>query len=86
MVVRMATKKCTVTLPEGLAEEILAEVGPGGLSTYVTRFVERRREQDRLGELVAWIQKEYGPLTEEEQAASAAELRDTERWFEERGL
>ncbi|MEV8447408.1 hypothetical protein [Streptomyces parvus] len=82
----MATKKCTVTLPEELAEEILTEAGPGGLSAYVTRVVGRRREQDRLGELVAWIQKEYGPLTEEEQAAFAAELRDIERWFEERGL
>ncbi|MFF8984148.1 hypothetical protein ACF08E_12280 [Streptomyces globisporus] len=58
----MATKKYTVTLPEEPAEEILAEVGPGGLSVYVTRVVERRREQDRLGELVAWMQKEYGPL------------------------
>ncbi|OCC10915.1 hypothetical protein A3Q37_03423 [Streptomyces sp. PTY087I2] len=86
IVVRMATKKYTVTLPEKLAEEILAEVGPGGLSAYVTRVVERRREQDRLGELVAWMEKEYGPPTEEEQAASAAELRDIERWFEERGL
>ncbi|MGW4835664.1 hypothetical protein [Streptomyces globisporus] len=56
------------------------------MSAYVTRVVERRREQDRLGELVAWMQKEYGPLAEEEQAASAAELRDIERWFEERGL
>ncbi|MEU2094764.1 hypothetical protein ABZ771_07080 [Streptomyces globisporus] len=49
----MPTKKYTVTLPEKPAEETLAEVGPGGLSAYATRVVERRREQDRPGELVA---------------------------------
>ncbi|MEU0298919.1 hypothetical protein ABZ252_05535 [Streptomyces sp. NPDC006175] len=80
----MATKKYTVTLPEELAEEIRSEVGPGAFSAYVTQAIERQREQDRLGELVAWMQEKDGPLTEEEQAAAAAELREIERWFEER--
>ncbi|MFJ5046620.1 hypothetical protein [Streptomyces sp. NPDC088719] len=80
----MATKKYTVTLPEELAEEIRSEVGPGAFSAYVTRAIERQREHDRLGELVAWMQEKDGPLTEEEQVAAAAELRDIERWFEER--
>ncbi|MEU6954317.1 hypothetical protein [Streptomyces sp. NPDC045714] len=80
----MATKKYTVTLPEELAEEIRSEVGPGAFSAYVTRAMERQREHDRLGELVAWMQEKDGPLTEEERAAAAAELRDIERWFEER--
>ncbi|MFJ4838234.1 hypothetical protein [Streptomyces sp. NPDC088746] len=80
----MATKKYTVTLPEELAEEIRGEVGPGAFSAYVTHAIERQREQDRLGELVAWMQEKHGPLTEEEQAAASAELREIERWFEER--
>ncbi|MDK0521392.1 hypothetical protein [Streptomyces sp. ML-6] len=80
----MATKKYTVTLPEELAEEIRSEVGPGAFSAYVTRAIERQREHDRLGELVAWMQEKGGPPTEEEQAAAAAEMRDIERWFEER--
>ncbi|MFJ1799159.1 hypothetical protein [Streptomyces sp. NPDC088180] len=80
----MATKKYTVTLPEELAEEIRSEVGPGAFSAYVTRAIERQREHDRLGELVAWMQEKGGPLTEDEQVAAAAELRDIERWFEER--
>lgn len=84
MVEGMATKKYTVTLPEELAEEIRSEVGPGAFSAYVTRAIERQREHDRLGELVAWMQEKDGPLTEDEQAAAAAELRDIERWFEER--
>lgn len=80
----MATRKYTVTLPEELAEEIRAEVGPGAFSAYVTRAVERRREHDRLGELLAWMQEEQGSLTEGEHIAAAAELRNIERWFEER--
>ncbi|HWU07099.1 MAG TPA: hypothetical protein VN520_12075 [Streptomyces sp.] len=80
----MATKKYTVTLPEELAEEIRSEVGPGAFSAYVTHAIERQREHDRLGELVAWMQEKDGPLTEEEQAAASAELREIERWFEER--
>ncbi|MGW4230049.1 hypothetical protein ACWEF9_12315 [Streptomyces sp. NPDC004980] len=59
-------------------------MGPGAFSAYVTHAMERQREHDRLGELVAWMQEEGGPLTEEEQAAASAELREIERWFEER--
>lgn len=80
----MATKKYTVTLPEELAEEIRREVGPGGFSAYVTQAIQRQREQDRLGELVEWMEEEYGPVTEEELAAAEAERREILRWHEER--
>jgi hypothetical protein len=84
MVDGMATKKYTVTLPEELAEAIRAEVGPGGFSRYVTQAIERRREQDRLGELVDWLETEYGPVTEEELAAAEAERKEIERAHAER--
>lgn len=84
MVDGMATKKYTVTLPEELAEAIRAEVGPGGFSRYVTQAIERRREQDRLGELVDWLETEYGPVTEEELAAAEAERKKIERAHAER--
>ncbi|MER5477948.1 hypothetical protein ABT026_13385 [Streptomyces sp. NPDC002734] len=80
----MATKKYTVTLPEELAEAIREEVGPGGFSRYVTHAIERQREQDRLGELVDWLETEYGPVTEEELAAAEAERRGIERAHAER--
>ncbi|MFI1734284.1 hypothetical protein ACH40E_34765 [Streptomyces acidicola] len=80
----MATKKYTVTLPEELAEEIRQEVGPGGFSAYVTRAIERQREQDRLGELVEWMQEEGGPLTEDEMAEAETERRELDRVFAER--
>lgn len=84
MVIGMATKKYTVTLPEELAEEIRSEVGPGGFSAYVSQAIERQRERDRLGELVVWMQEEGGPLTEEELAAAEAERRELDRYFTER--
>lgn len=79
MVDGMATKKYTVTLPEELAEAIRAEVGPGGFSRYVTHAIERQREQERLGELVDWLEAEYGPVTEEELAQAEAERQEIER-------
>ncbi|WP_190198355.1 hypothetical protein [Streptomyces djakartensis] len=81
----MATKKYTVTLPEELAEEIRQEVGSGGFSAYVTRAIEHQREQDRLGELVAWLEEEHGPVTDDELAAAEAERREFERHFTQRG-
>ncbi len=79
----MATKKYTVTLPEELAEEIRAEVGPGAFSAYVTRAIERQREHDRLGELVARLEGEYGPVTDADLTAAEAERREIEQWFAE---
>ncbi|MET7290622.1 hypothetical protein ABZS79_00430 [Streptomyces griseoloalbus] len=75
----MATKKYTVTLPEELAEAIRAEVGPGGFSRYVTHAIERRREQERLGEAVEWWEEQYGEVTEAELAEAEAERREIER-------
>ncbi|GEB58542.1 hypothetical protein [Streptomyces gardneri] len=80
----MATKKYTVTLPEELAEEIRREVGQGGFSAYVTQAIQRQREQDRLGELVDWMETEFGPVTKEELAAAEAERQEIIRWHEER--
>lgn len=82
MVIGMATKKYTVTLPEELAEEIRSEVGPGAFSAYVTHAIERQREHDRLGELVAWMEEKHGQVTEAELAAAEAERREIERWFD----
>ncbi|MFD5424030.1 hypothetical protein [Streptomyces sp. NPDC127084] len=68
-------------LPEELAEEIHAELGPGAFSAYVTHAIQRQREQDRLGELVAWMLDDGGPLTDAERAEAEAERRDMARLF-----
>ncbi|OEU97053.1 hypothetical protein [Streptomyces oceani] len=75
----MTTKKYTVTLPEELAEAIRADVGPGGFSRYVAQAIERKREQERLGEAIDWWESEYGPVSEAEMAEAAAERQDIER-------
>lgn len=80
----MATKKYTVTLPEELAEEIREKVGPGGFSAYVTHAVRREFQNDKLGELVGLLEKEYGPVTDEELAAAEAKHREYERRSAER--
>ncbi|GAA2598649.1 hypothetical protein GCM10010304_52760 [Streptomyces roseoviolaceus] len=85
MVSGMATKKYTVTLPEELAEEIRQDVGSGGFSAYVTRAIERQRERDRLGELVARLEEEHGSVTDDELASAEAERREFERHFTEQG-
>ena len=78
----MATKKYTVTLAEEFAEKIRGEWGD--FTAYATRAIERQREQDRLGELVAWMEEGHGPLTEAELAEAEAERRDHERYVAER--
>jgi hypothetical protein len=74
MVVYMATKKVTVTIPEDLLEEVRAEAAEQGLSAYVAEALRVRRDRDRLRELVDWLEEEYGPVTEDERAAALAEL------------
>ncbi|WP_330288872.1 ATP-binding protein [Streptomyces sp. NBC_00576] len=67
------------------------EVEAGGKTVWcelegagVPRAMERRREQERLGELVAWMEEKGGPVTEEEMAAAEAEWREVGRIFAER--
>lgn len=74
MVASMATKKVTVTIPEELLEEIRAEAAEQGVSAYVTEALRLRRDRDRLGELVGWLEDEHGPVTEAELAAARDEL------------
>jgi metal-responsive CopG/Arc/MetJ family transcriptional regulator len=76
MVTSMASKKVTVTIPEELLEEIRAEATERGLSAYFAEALRAKRDQDRLKELVAWLEEEYGPITEEELDAARAELAE----------
>jgi hypothetical protein len=72
----MATKKITVTIPEDLLEEIRAETAERGISAYVTEAIRLKQNQDKLRELVDWLEEEYGPITEEERAAVEQEMAD----------
>jgi hypothetical protein len=70
----MATKKVTVTIPEDLLEEIRPHAAERVLSAYITEALRAKHDRDLLGELVDWLQEEYGPLTDEERAAAAEEI------------
>ncbi|MEO3802859.1 CopG family transcriptional regulator [Nonomuraea sp. B1E8] len=80
----MATKKVTVTIPEGLLEEIRAEAADRGLSAYVAEALRVKRDRDRLLELVDWLEEEYGPVTEAEHAAVTEELEHLDAEHERR--
>lgn len=70
----MATKKITITVPEELLESIRSRVDARGVSAYITEAAAGRDAMDKLGELSAGLQEEYGALTDEE-------LRATDEWL-----
>ncbi|MFJ7271152.1 hypothetical protein ACIQV3_31675 [Streptomyces sp. NPDC099050] len=72
----MATKKITITVPEELLESIRSRVDARGVSAYITEAAAGRDAVDKLGELSAGLQEEYGALTDEE-------LRATDEWLAE---
>jgi hypothetical protein len=84
MVFCMATKKVTVTIPEDLLDEIRAEAAERGLSAYVAEALRFKRDRDRLQELVAWLEEEHGPVTDDERAAALEELDDLDAEHERR--
>lgn len=59
-------RKCSRTLPSDIAEAARARSGASGLSSYGTAAVARRLERDNLAELVATVDAETGPISEEE--------------------
>ena len=84
MVLCMATKKVTVTIPEDLLDEIRADAAERGLSAYVAEALRFKRDRDRLLELVDWLQEEHGPVTEDEREAALDELEELDAEHERR--
>jgi hypothetical protein len=68
-----STEKLSATVPRGLAAQIRERAGRGNVSAYVTQALLRQLERDRLGDLVAELEQEHGPITDEEKAAARAE-------------
>ncbi|WP_343239998.1 ATP-binding protein [Streptomyces sp. SID12488] len=65
---------------EAVGKTVWCELAGAG----VPRAMERRWEQERLGELVAWMEEKGGPVTEAELAAAEAERREAGRIFADR--
>lgn len=58
----MATEKVSLTLDQRLLTEARDAVGSRGLSRYVNRALRHQLQQDRLGELLAELEREHGAI------------------------
>ena len=58
----MAVRKWSVSIDEDLAGRVEEHVGGRGLSGFVARAVEHQLERDALGEYLAELDAEFGPV------------------------
>ena len=58
-------QKVSVSMPEDLTATVRERVGAGAFSRYVTEATERRLRNEMLGELLAEMDKEFGPVPQE---------------------
>jgi hypothetical protein len=58
-------QKVSVSMPEDLVAAVRERTGAGGFSRYITEAVEEKLRADRLGDLSAWLEEQYGPVPEE---------------------
>lgn len=64
----MATRKVTITLDEDVLARAKRAAPGGNLSAYVAAGVEELARQAALRQLVAELEAEHGPVTDEERA------------------
>ncbi len=58
-------EKVSVSMPRELADAVRSRTGTGGFSRYVTEAVQLRLRHDLLGDLLAELEAEHGPIPEE---------------------
>ena len=58
-------QKVSVSMPEELTAAVRARTGPGGFSRYLTEATERKLQHDLLGDLLAELNAEFGPVSPE---------------------
>jgi len=71
-------RKVSVSMPEELAEAVRSRTGAGGFSRYVSEAVEREIRHDLLGDLIAELEAEYGPVPPEVREQTRREWPDFE--------
>jgi len=72
----MKTAKISFTLPRELLDEARTLVGEGNLSAYITQGLERQLRADRLARFLLEVDREFGPVPEDEVEAVRREWRD----------
>jgi hypothetical protein len=58
-------QKVSVSMPEDLITAVRERTGAGGFSRYIAEAVEEKLRADRLDDLSAWLEEQYGPVPEE---------------------
>jgi Arc/MetJ-type ribon-helix-helix transcriptional regulator len=58
-------EKVSVSMPSELTEAIRSRTGAGGFSRYVAEAVQQRLRHDLLGDLLAELEAEHGPIPTE---------------------
>jgi Arc/MetJ family transcription regulator len=61
----MAVSKVSLSIDDDVLSEARERVGRRGLSSYVTNALRRQLQHDRLGELLAEMEAESGPIPED---------------------
>jgi hypothetical protein len=64
----VSTERITITVPTDVLEELRREVGPGEVSGFVAEAIRERLKVDRVKELLAWLDEQYGPVPEDVKA------------------
>ncbi len=60
----MSTERITITVPSDVLADLRREVGPGEVSSFVAEAIRARLKVDRVKELLAWLDEQYGPVPE----------------------
>lgn len=61
----MSVAKVSLSIEEEVLAEARERVGPRELSAYVTEALRRQLQHDRLGELLAEMEAESGPIPDD---------------------
>ena len=61
----VAVSKVSLSIDEDVLAEARGRVGPRALSSYVADALRRQLQHDRLGELLAEMESESGPIPDE---------------------
>jgi len=66
--------KKSITVPVDVMEEASRLLGDNSFSAYVTNALRRQIQNDNLVRLVAELEEDYGPVTDEEYQQALAEM------------
>ena len=67
-------EKKSVSMPQAVIADVQSRVGGREFSSYVTRAVQRQLQRDSLGDILARMEAEHGPVDEAEVAAITSRL------------